>query len=44
MSGLEERYDKQMLVRGTERSSGRVACEKVEKIGRLQVMESVKSN
>ena len=44
LSGLEERYDKQMLVRGTERPRGRVSCEKVEKIRRLKIMESVESN
>ena len=44
LRGLEERNDTKMLIRGTERPRGRVVCEKVEKIGRLKIMESVESN
>ena len=42
--GFEERNDKQMLVGGRKRLCGRVACEKVEKIGRLKIMESFESD
>ena len=44
MDRFEEWYDEKMLVRRTKSARGRIACEKVEKIGRLVIVESFESD
>ena len=43
MDGFEEWYYEKMLVRRTESARRRIACEKIEKIGRLVIVESFES-
>ena len=44
MDGFQEWYYEKMLIRRTESARGRIACEKVEKIGRLVIVESFESD
>ena len=44
LDGFQEWYYENMLVRRTESARGRIACEKIEKIGRLVIVESFESD
>ena len=44
MDGFEEWYCEKMLIRRTKSARRRIACEKVQKIGRLVIVESFESD